>query len=254
MPGDTPFPVGVEQQKQFQDEGYFVLTETLSKELLATLIFEYQSLVDETNREMDERGIDAIGVNQRNKQYLFTNCYRKRPELGQFLFSDLMASICRAALGSEAYLYWDQFVVKGPGMALPYEWHQDGGCIGHAHRPYLICWIAMDTMGLDNGTLQILPFSKARVRDRVAHRRDRKTGQPVGYFGPEPGVAVTGSPGTMGVYSSLSFHRSGPNISDRFRRSYLVQYTAEPLMHADGVSLFGNAVPFLSAGNKLRER
>lgn len=254
MPGDTPVSIGVEQKKQFQDEGYFVLPEALPENLLTTLISEYQSMVDETNRDMDERGIDAIGVNQRNRQYLFTNSYTKRPELGQVLFSDLMAAICRATLGSEGCLFWDQFVVKGPGMPMPYEWHQDGGCIGHAHRPYLICWIAMDEMGLDNGTLQILPFSKARVRDRVAHRRDRKTGQPVGYFGSEPGVAVTGPAGTIGVYSSLSFHCSGPNVSNRFRRSYLIQYTAEPLMSADGVRLFGNAVPFLSTGARLRER
>jgi ectoine hydroxylase-related dioxygenase (phytanoyl-CoA dioxygenase family) len=253
MADTEPLPLSAAQQQQYRDEGYLILNRAIPDDHLAILHTGYQSLVDGMHREMDRRGTDAIGVNRRGKQYLITNCYPKQPALGRFLFSDLMAGICRATLGADAYLLWDQFVVKGPGMAMPFEWHQDGGCIGHAHRPYVICWCALDEMDLDNGTLQILPFSKAGVRDRVLHRRDPKTGQPVGYFGAEPGVAVTGPAGTVGVYSSLSFHRSGPNASGRFRRSYLVQYTAEPLMHADGVRLFGNAVPFLKAGEKVRE-
>lgn len=201
---------------------------------------------------MDRRGTDAIGVNRRDRQYLFTNCYAKHPILGRFLFSDVMADICRATRGTEAFLLHDQFVVKGPGMAMPFEWHQDGGCIAHDHRPYLICWCANDDVDTDNGAVQILPFSVAGTRERVRHKRDPRTGQPVGYFGSEPGVAIKGGAGVIGVYSSLSFHRSGPNRSNRFRRCYLVQYTAEPLLHADGVRLFGNAVPFLKADEKFR--
>lgn len=238
-------------KQQYRDEGYFILERVIPDGHLALLRREYQALIDEIHKEMDKRGTDTIGVNQRNRQYLTVNCFKKRPALGGFLFSDAMAGICRATLGDDAYLMWDQFVVKGPGMPMPFEWHQDGGCIAHEHRPYVICWCALDDMDLENGTLHILPFSQAGVRERVPHRRDPNTQQPVGYFGPEPGIPVVAPAGSIAVYSSLSFHRSGPNISDRMRRSYLVQYSAEPMMNADGTGLFGNAEPFLKNGRKL---
>jgi len=207
------------QKQQYQDEGYFNLEQARPREDLRGLIETYQQSIDGIHQEMDTRGTDKIGVNERGRQYMVTNCYSNYPSLGQFLFSPLMADVCRATIGEEAYLLWDQFVVKGPGMRMPFEWHPDGGCIGHDHRPYVICWCAMDHMDLDNGTIHVLPFSKAGVRDRVPHRRDPETKQPVGYFGSEPGVPVIGPPGTIGVCSSLSFHKSGINISDRFRRA-----------------------------------
>lgn len=239
-------------KQQYLNEGYFNLEQAIPDDDLRVVLEEYQKSIDAMHQEMDRRGTDKIGVNERGRQYLVTNCYSKYPALGQFLFSPLMADICRATLGDKAYLLWDQFVVKGPGMSMPFEWHQDGGCIGHDHRPYVICWCALDHMDTDNGTLQVLPFSKAGVRDRVPHKRDPVTHQPVGYFGDEEGVPVVGPPGTIGVYSSLSFHKSGINTADRFRRAYLVQYTAEPLMNAQSTGLFGHAVPFLEGGERVK--
>ena len=36
--------------------------------------------------------------------------------------------------------------------------------------------------------------------------------------------------GTIVAFSSLTLHRSGANVTDRPRRAYVCQYTAEPLI------------------------
>lgn len=248
MSNPTPFRIPDDLKQQYRDEGYFTLERVIPDEHLMLLRNECQHFIEKLDAEMDKRGTDTIGLIQRRKQYIAFNCLKQRPGLGEFLFSDLMAEVCRAALGDEAYLLWDQYVVKCPGQEMEYLWHQDGGCIAHDHRPYVICWCALDDVRVESGTLHVLPFSSAGVRDRVPHRRDEKTSQPVGYFGEEAGVPVIAPAGSIAAYSSLSFHRSGPNVSQMMRRSYLVQYTAEPLMNADGTRLFGNAEPFLKDG------
>jgi ectoine hydroxylase-related dioxygenase (phytanoyl-CoA dioxygenase family) len=49
------------------------------------------------------------------------------------------------------------------------------------------------------------------------------------------------------AFSSRLLHRSSANQTDRLRRAWLVQYTAEPMVRPDG-SLQNRATPFLSGG------
>jgi len=39
--------------------------------------------------------------------------------------------------------------------------------------------------------------------------------------------------GSIACFSTTVFHRSGPNSTERMRRVYLAQYTAEPLLSED---------------------
>ena len=40
--------------------------------------------------------------------------------------------------------------------------------------------------------------------------------------------------GSIACFSSTLFHRSGPNTTDRVRRVYVAQYSAEPILSEDG--------------------
>ena len=40
--------------------------------------------------------------------------------------------------------------------------------------------------------------------------------------------------GSIACFSSVAFHRSGPNTTDRVRRIFLAQYSAEPILDANG--------------------
>ena len=69
---------------------------------------------------MDAKGVQTQGISHRGKRYFINNRYRLSSRLWQFVFSDLMAEVARATVGSDAQLFHEQWVVKGAeqGMKL----------------------------------------------------------------------------------------------------------------------------------------
>ena len=244
----TENTVITEAQKQlFREEGYMILENIVPDEHLQLLRDNCQGFIDATDAEMAAKGVERVGINAKGKRYFVANCYKKAPELGRFIFSELMAEICRATLGGEALLFWDQYVVKGTDKDSSFSWHQDAGYV-HLDCPmYLTCWIALDDVTLENGTVYLLPYSQAGIRSVVKHLRDERTNDLVGYFGKDPGLAAVVPAGSIVVFSSYVFHRSGPNLTDKLRRVYLSQYSSEVILNKEGKP-WGQAVPFLKNG------
>lgn len=237
------------QREQYREEGWFVLESAIPADLLELLRGECQRFLDKIHARMDADGTDVIGISHRHRRYFVSNCFRDQPALRRFLFSDLMAQVCRAALGDTAYLFWEQYVVKGAQQGMGFSWHQDSGYVGYPeHRPYLTCWCALDDMTEANGTVRVLPFSRSGIRTWVQHVREAGSNDMVGYFGADPGIAVECPAGSLVAFTSVNFHASGANTTGRMRRAYLAQYSAEPILSRDGSKLWGNAEPFLRDG------
>ena len=221
------------QLEQFRDEGFFVLKNVMPKSDLEALRDECERLVAERDREMDRLGVDTIDLDHRGSRY-FIHAHGKSPAVERFLHSDLMARIARAALGPTVYLFNEQYVVKAAERGMKFGWHQDSGFIPYAHRPYLTCWVALDDVTEENGTVYLLPYSRAGTRDFVDHVHDEETNDLIGYFGDDPGDPVIVPAGSVVSFSSTLFHRSGPNTTDQMRRVYVAQYSAEPILTEDG--------------------
>ncbi len=238
-----------EQRQQFEQEGYFVLESVIPNHFLQLLRGECQNFIDRMNAEMDRQDTDVIGINHRHKRYFVANCFRQQPKLREFLFSDMMSDICRATLGDTAYLFWEQYVVKGAEAGMKFSWHQDSGYVGYPdHKPYLTCWCALDDMSEENGTVHVMPFSQIGIRSWVKHIREEGSNDLVGYFGNEPGIPVIVPAGSIAVFTSINFHCSGQNRTKHLRRAYLAQYSADPILSPDGTKLWGNAEPLLIDG------
>jgi len=225
--------VTAQHTRQFRDEGFFVLERVLPASDLATLRGECRRFIDERDEEMDRLGVDQLDLDRRGSRY-FVHAYGKSRAIERFLASELMVRIAQAALGDTVHLFNEQYVVKAAEQGLPFSWHQDGGFIEYPHRPYLTCWIALDDVTETNGTVYLLPYSRANTRDVVEHVRDAASNDLVGYFGDDPGDPVIVPAGSIACFSSTLFHRSGPNTTDRMRRVYVAQYSAEPILDADG--------------------
>jgi len=242
-----------EMREQYVDEGYFVLERALSEEQLELLRGGAQFSIDKLDAAFDEAGVDRLGINARGKRYFSNMIYKDRPELRQFLFSDLMAEICQATLGEDAYLFWEQYVIKAADPDTSFAWHQDSGYVHEDHEPYLTCWIALDDVTEENGSVYLLPYSRSGIKSYVKHIPDPKVNDRVCYFGSDPGVPMTGPAGTIVVFSSVVMHRSGPNLTDRLRRVYLAQYSKEVIMTKDGSEPSGSFDPFLAGGKRVAE-
>jgi ectoine hydroxylase-related dioxygenase (phytanoyl-CoA dioxygenase family) len=238
--------------RRFRDEGYFVVQGALPQIELEALRGECQRLVDERNEEMTRLGVDTLDLCHRDRRY-FVHAYGKRSAVERFLFSDLMARTAQAALGDTVYLFNEQYVVKAAERGMAFGWHQDSGFIPYTHPPYLTCWIPLDDVTEANGTVYLLPYSRAGTRDVVEHRRDVKTHDMIGYFGDDPGDPVIVPAGSIVCFSSTLLHRGGLNTTDRPRRVYIAQYSAGPIFNEDRSRLRHLAEPLLIAGQRTTQ-
>ena len=239
-----------EHGRRFREEGFFVLEGTVPQGDLDTLRGECRRFIDERDREMDRLGVDKLDLDHRGSRY-FVHAYGKSPAVEGFLSSELMLQIAQAALGDTVYLFNEQYVVKAAEQGMKFSWHQDSGFIEHPHRPYLTCWIALDDMTEANGTVYLLPYSRAGTRDVVEHARDEESNDLVGYFGHDSGDPVIVPAGSIACFSTTLFHRSGSNTTDRMRRVYVAQYSAEPIFSEDGSHPLRLAEPLLVEGKRL---
>jgi len=235
------------KKQQFREDGYFVLERCVSEEHLQLMRDNCKEFIDAADAVMKAQGVERLGLNAVGKRYFAHDCYKQKPELGNFIFSELMAEVCRATIGDEVYLFWDQYVVKGTDKDSAFSWHQDSGFVHMDCPMYLTCWVTLDDVTLENGTVYLLPYSQVGIRTVVKHIRDPKTNDMVGYFGRDPGVPVILPAGSIAVFSSYVFHRSGPNLTDKLRRVYLPQYSPTVILKQDGTE-WGQSVPFLKGG------
>lgn len=242
-------PLISEQQKQqFRDEGWFLLSGVVPAEHLALMREVCTDFIRTYDAEMDAAGVTQQGLNMKGSRY-FISLRHKGTRLGEFIYSDVMEQVCRATLGDTAYLFYEQYVVKGPEKGAKFSWHQDSAYVGTPHRPYLTCWITLDDVSEANGTVYLLPYSRHGTREVVPHRQNPETHDLEGYFGTDPGDPVIAPAGSIACFSSTVLHRSGFNRSPHWRRVYLAQYSAEPLLRPDG-QLAAFAEPFLVNGER----
>ncbi len=245
--------VSAQQIEQYQRDGVFILESVIPDAALDALRQECMRYVEEFEKEMLSRGSKSEGINHYKKRYFISNRSASSPIMTEFLFSDLMAEICRATLGEDAYLFNEQYVVKAADTDSKFAWHQDSGYVGHYHRAYLSCWCALDDMSIANGTIYVLPYQRdgRNSSDEIInHDVEQGSNDKVGYHGDDPGDPAIVPAGSICVFSSRTFHRSGPNSTDDYRRSYLAQYSAEPIMSKDGKRLWQRAEAVLQGGKR----
>jgi hypothetical protein len=242
------------EAEQYATEGYTVFEGLLRGSLLEMLREQCGSCIAREDARMDALGVDSVGLTHRGKRYFAAQCQRLQPALRQLLFSPLMAEVCRATLGFDAYFFLDQFVVKGPDGGLPFAWHQDSGyVIGNGgppdHLPYLTCWCPLDDATAENGAVRLIPFSaKPEARGILPHRRDTQTNDLIVDVDESKAITVEAAAGSVLALSSRMLHSTGPNPSPQLRRVYLAQYTAEVMVNPGSRHLRNNAIPVLRGG------
>ncbi len=214
------------QNQDFRRQGYAVFTNSIGESELAMLRNVCDRLLDEPPQD-GGKGLHDIGRGEARR--FLRHRHADFPELDAFVTSRTIDRIARPCLGSDSMLFNEQFVVKGAGKGASFAWHQDSAYVGHHHAPYLTMWIALDDATEENGCVYILPRDLDRDRSVEPHQWQEDTKELNGYFGDDPGRPMTCKAGTVVAFSSHTFHRSGPNTTDRPRRAYIAQYSVEPI-------------------------
>ncbi len=246
-----------DQQRQlYRDEGYMILPAVIPPAMLNMMREECSYYLGYYDSIMDAKGVQTENLSHRGKRYFINNRYRLSNRLWQFIFSDLMAEVARATVGDEAYLFHEQWVVKGAEQGMKFSWHQDSGYVKwynptKQHKPYVTCWCTLDDVSEENGTVYLLPHSRGGTKSKIIdHFKEAGTNDLIGYTGSDPGDAIIVPAGSIVAFDSYVFHRSGPNKTDNMRRIYLPQYSAAPIDRPDGKP-WAIATPFLKDGKNI---
>ena len=212
-------PRGAERLRRFREDGFFVTDPLLSAEECDEVVAEY-----------DRLGLVLpLGEEEDGKLDYQPMLHIHSPLLERYARDRRFIDLASPLAGGDLRLYWEQAVTKPPYARTELPWHQDNGYAPTEPAEYVTCWLALEDATLDNGCIWVLPGSHLRgaVRHRMADRTFRR-----GYHGDEPGIAAPLPKGAVLVFSSLLFHRSGPNSSGGFRRSWILQYCPAHAIHA----------------------
>jgi ectoine hydroxylase-related dioxygenase (phytanoyl-CoA dioxygenase family) len=218
----------VEQiRSKFRRDGYCILEAVLTDNKLSGLRSACDLLLKEKPQDGGGKFHD---IGRGDARRFLRHRHEDMPEVAAFVFGETMHSLAAALLGDTAYLFNEQFVVKGARTGASFAWHQDGAYVGFDHKPYITVWIALDDTTEENGCVYVLPRNLDLDEGLVPHRWDAEGKEKVGYDGPDRGIPAVVPAGSIVVFSSTTLHSSGANRTDRVRRAYLCQYSPEPII------------------------
>ena len=219
----TPQRLSIEQIRQFDESGY-VLVENLFD---PATIAEVREAIDEHEAHTEDflktlpNGTMMIATSEQITFtiHLVNHCDAAR----RFAAHPALTEICHDLIGPDVRLYWDQAVYKKPEPTREFPWHQDNGYAFVAPQQYLTCWVPLTDATVDNGCPWVMPG--LHRHGTFEHRPT-----PVGFqcLDDSTGAVPVEAPiGSAVVFSSLTPHRTGPNITETTRKSYILQYAPD---------------------------
>ena len=208
------------QARQYDSDGFFVLRGALAAGDVDALIEAIDPFEEEQEAALRTLEGGRFFIARAGEITFTVHLVTRSEPVREFTRSTLLVDLCADLLGPDARLYWDQAVYKKPGTDAPFPWHQDNGYAFVEPQQYLTCWVALTEATVENGCPWVVPG--LHRRGTLAHRPS-DTGF-VCLSDPEDAVAVPANRGDIVVFSSLTPHTTGPNLTGEVRKAYIVQY------------------------------
>ncbi|HEX4822109.1 MAG TPA: phytanoyl-CoA dioxygenase family protein [Acidimicrobiales bacterium] len=191
------------------------------------------------------------------------NAWWADPVLAALAADPRIADIAATLLNASSVRLWqDQLLYKPPGDAstTTIGWHQDWASWDTvaSHPAFVTAWVAFDDVDDDNGAMQMIPRSHewglvpggsnffATDRDaQLAGFRDHDA---------EP-TSMIMQAGQVSFHHPLTFHGSGPNMSNRLRRSLAIHFVDASVtaVAREGIWQHYNLALFRERGGQLGE-
>jgi phytanoyl-CoA hydroxylase len=238
-----------DQLAKFRDDGYFVTPPLFDAPTLLALRTAVEARWRDVVHAAAKKSPDEAEWT-RTRAFLVHNHAHGSVFL-DFCLHPVFAGMARRMIGPDVDLYWNQAIVKpGPdGRALP--WHQDAKyAITDPLDGGFTALVAVTPSTTRNGTVWALP---GRHRDGLLpHVFDAPDRVWICQIDRSARVPIEMEPGQALIFSRLLPHYSGPNGTSQTRISFQLGYGPPGLVTADTREPFGDGVPFLRGGDRVR--
>jgi ectoine hydroxylase-related dioxygenase (phytanoyl-CoA dioxygenase family) len=211
------------QAEAYSEAGGFVLENAFDAEEIEAVMAAIDPLEAQAEAALEGASGGRIGIARAGEIVFSPHLVARSSVLRAFSRHPVFLGITRDLLGPDVRLYWDQLVYKKPGTPDEFPWHQDNGYTFVSPQQYLTCWVALTDATVDNGCPWIVPG--AHRLGTLAHRWTELGFECLSE--PQGAVPLEVKAGSIAVFSSLTPHRTGPNVTTGVRKSYILQYAPE---------------------------
>jgi ectoine hydroxylase-related dioxygenase (phytanoyl-CoA dioxygenase family) len=213
--------VSDDEAAQFDREGWFVIDRLIDDSTLAQVTDEIDRREAKVEAFLREQPNERMSIAEAGALTVSIHLASRSPLLRDLAASTPFADLCADLLGPDVNLYWDQAVYKKPEKPRRVPWHQDNGYTYIEPQQYLTVWLALTDATEDNGCPVVAPG--LHRLGTLAHTYV----EPLGFecFSDPPRAATASVPaGGAAVFSSLTPHLTGPNVTEEVRKAYILQY------------------------------
>ncbi|MEZ5596890.1 MAG: phytanoyl-CoA dioxygenase family protein [Pseudomonadales bacterium] len=211
------------QATHYHEQGFFLLENAFTPAEMQAVIDAIAPLEEATEAFLRTRENGTYGIARAGEISFSPHLVAHSATLRAFSTHRIFQDLVHDLIGPPVRLYWDQAVYKKPGNPEEFPWHQDNGYTYIEPQQYLTCWVALTDATIDNGCPWVVPG--LHRLGTLAHELT-----PLGYRclqNPPDAIAVPASAGSVVVFSSLTPHRTGPNLTRDIRRAYILQYAPD---------------------------
>jgi len=222
----APYALTDAQIARYQQDGYIKLKDVFSPEVLAY----YGAEISKTVMEHSQSLQPLTERNTYGKAFLqVTNLWEENKTIAAFSLSPRIGQIAAQLMGvKRARMYHDQALFKEPGGGFT-PWHADQFYWPLDSNNAITAWIPLQATPLEMGPLQFCVGSQQISVNRdleISDASEEKIGRSLRDF---PKDETPYALGEVSFHSGWTFHRAGPNNTDRMRAIMTV------IMLGDGV-------------------
>jgi phytanoyl-CoA hydroxylase len=211
------------QLAAFDADGYVKLEGVFSAAEIAAVTAAIDPLEAEAEARLRAAG-GRISISDADTITFTAHIARQSAVLRNFAAHPAILDICHDLVGDDVRLYWDQSVYKKSQKPQEFPWHQDNGYTFVEPQQYLTLWLPLVDVDEENGCPWIAPgLHRLGTLEHWA--------TPIGLKCLEAApdaVPVPARAGDAIVFSSLTPHRTGPNLRGAVRKAYILQYAHDP--------------------------
>ncbi len=239
-----------DQVAAFDRDGYLVLESVIPEDELAQLLPGLDEREAEADAFLQEFDDDRLSIAESGAIVFGLHPAARYDVARRFVTQPLFTDLCHDLVGPDVRLYWDQVVYKKPEKPRRFPWHQDNGYGFVEPQQYLTCWVTLTDATVENGCPWIAPG--AHTNGTLAHDYV----DPLGFecFADHPDAAPVEVPaGSVVVFSSLTPHLTGPNVTDEVRKAYIVQYAPDGAVKLEGDPADGPPTQRVPSNDETRQ-